>query len=75
MNAEHGIHSMRIDEKKSTNSRGPKGNEWLYPDVFAMENLLVNWSQEIVECSNHYGDKKAMLWSFEVKRIINSSNI
>ena len=75
LKVEHGIHSMRIDEKKSKNSRGPKGNEWLYPDVVAMENLLVNWSQETVECSSHYGDKKAMLWSFEVKRIINSSNI
>lgn len=75
LNTEHGIHSMRIDERKSTNSRGPKGNEWLYPDVVAMENLLVNWSPEIIECSHHYGDKKAKLWSFEVKRIINTSNI
>ena len=75
LKAEHGIHSMRIDERKSTNLRGPKGNEWLYPDVVAMENLLVNWSQEIIDCSHHYGDKKAMLWSFEVKRIINCSNI
>ena len=75
MKVEHGIHSMRIDEKNSKNSRGPKGNEWLYPDVVAMENLLANWSQGIIECSSHYGDKKAMLWSFEVKRIINRSNI
>ena len=75
LNTEHGIHSMRIDDKKSTKSRGPKGNEWLHPDVVAMENLSENWLPQTIACLEKYGDKRTKLWSFEVKRIIDSSNI
>ena len=75
LNTEHGLHSKRIDEKRSTNNRGPKGNEWLYPDLVALENLASEWSGKVTECAKQYGDKKAKLWSFEVKRLINISNV
>lgn len=75
LNTEHGLHAKRIDEKRSTNNRGPKGNEWLYPDMVALEDLASEWSRRVTECAKQYGDKKAKLWSFEIKRLINISNV
>lgn len=75
LGAEHNLYSKRIDEKRSTNNRGPKGNEWLYPDLVALEDLASEWSTKVTECAKQYGDKKAKLWSFEVKRLINTSNV
>lgn len=69
------IYSKRVDEKKSSNNRGPKGNEWLYPDLVALEDLASEWHDKITECASIYGDKKAKLWSFEVKKLINTSNV
>ncbi len=75
LKSEHNLYVKRIDEKRSTNNRGPKGNEWLYPDIVALEDLSQEWSQHVTQCAKQYGDKKAKLWSFEVKRLINSSNV
>jgi len=36
---EFGVFSKRIEEKRSSNKRGPNGNRWLYPDVVGMEDL------------------------------------
>lgn len=73
--AEHSIYSKRIDEKKSSNKKGPQGNKWLYPDVVGMEDLTVDWHQEIKATVDQYGDKKTKLWSFEVKLLLNRSNV
>lgn len=75
LQVEHSLYVKRIDEKRSNNNRGPKGNEWLYPDLVALEDLVSQWSHKVTECAKQYGDKKAKLWSFEVKRKINSSNV
>lgn len=75
LKAEHSLYSKRIDEKRSTNNRGSKGNEWLYPDLVAMEDLASEWSADVANCAQQFGDKKAKLWSFEVKRLINTSNV
>lgn len=69
------LYSKRIDERKSSNTRGSKGNEWLYPDLVALEDLASEWHHKIAECASKYGDKKAKLWSFEVKKLINTSNV
>ncbi|MBF0613439.1 MAG: HrgA protein [Magnetococcales bacterium] len=69
------IHAWRVDEKSSSNKRGPGGNKWLYPDMVAMEDLSEGWDREIKDCVLHYSDKKTRLWSFEVKRLINRSNV
>ncbi|MBM4072980.1 MAG: hypothetical protein FJ271_29250 [Planctomycetes bacterium] len=68
--SEFNVHSMRIDEKKSSNKHGPKGNKWLYPDLVAMEDLTASWHQEIKGVVNEYADKKTKLWSFEVKLLL-----
>ncbi|MET0155768.1 MAG: hypothetical protein ABW189_06675 [Rickettsiales bacterium] len=59
--AEYGIYSKRIDEKRSSNSRGANGNKWLYPDLVAMEDLTAEWDQRIKECVKQHADKKTKL--------------
>ena len=69
------IYSKRIDEKRSVNSKGAGGNKWLYPDLVGVENLSGDWHREIKDCASEYADKKTKLWSFEVKILINRSNL
>ena len=69
------VYSKRIDEKRSSNKRGPNGNRWLYPDVVGMEDLGADWSQEVRDCVNQYSDKRTKLWSFEVKLLINRKHL
>ncbi|SET62078.1 COG2958 family protein [Thorsellia anophelis] len=72
--SEFEIYSKRIDEKRSSNMNGPKGNHWLHPDVVAMETLGVDWHSEVKSCVSHYAEKRTKLWSFEVKLLLNRSN-
>jgi hypothetical protein len=69
------VFSKRIDEKRSSNKRGPSGNRWLYPDVVGMEDLGKEWHREVRDCVTQYSDKRTKLWSFEVKLLINRSNV
>ncbi|MEI6730208.1 MAG: HrgA protein [Pseudomonadota bacterium] len=75
LQSEFNIYSKRINEKRSSNNRGSGGNKWLYPDVVGMENLSEDWNREIKDCVKQYADKKTKLWSFEVKILVNRSNI
>jgi hypothetical protein len=72
---EFGIFSKRIDEKRSSNRRGPHGNRWLYPDLVGMEDLGAEWNPVVRECVQQYSDKRTKLWSFEVKLLVNRSNV
>ena len=69
------IYSKRIDEKTSSNRQGPKGNKWLYPDLAGMEDLTADWHIEIKGVVKEYADSKTKLWSFEVKVLLNRSNV
>lgn len=69
------IHNKRIDENKSKNNMGKKGNEWLHPDIVGVKNLSTNWDNTILEITKHTNDKLLELWSFEVKKEITMSNI
>ena len=69
------IYSKRINEKKSKNSKGKNGNEWLHPDMVGIEDLSADWGQEVKDCASQYFDKKTKLWSFEVKISINRSDL
>jgi uncharacterized protein len=75
LSAEFGLHAQRIDEKRSSNKRGPQGNRWLYPDMVALEDLTVDWTTEVRNCVSEAGAQKARLWSFEVKLLLNRSNV
>lgn len=73
--AEFGVYTKRVDERRSSNKRGPHGNRWLYPDLVGMEDLGADWHQEVKDCVNQHSDKRTKLWSFEVKLLINRSNV
>ena len=73
--SELGIYSKRIDEKRSRNKQGAGGNKWLYPDLVGLDDLSRDWHGEIKDCVQQHGDKKTKLWSFEVKVLINRSNL
>lgn len=75
LSSELGLHSKRIDEKTSSNTKGKGGNHWLFPDLVAMENLSADWHSEIKEFSKLNSDRWTRLWSFEVKILINRANV
>lgn len=68
------IYSMRIDEKRSSNTYGKHGNKWLHPDIVGVQDTAGNWSASIKEITGRDASK-LKLWSFEVKLEINRSNV
>ncbi|WP_412471782.1 HrgA protein [Halobacteriovorax sp. RT-1-4] len=75
LHLQHNTSSKRINEKRSKNSRGKNGNKWLHPDIVGFEDLSTDWCEEIRKCSKSHYDKNVSMWSFEVKRLINSTNV
>jgi hypothetical protein len=73
--SEHRVHSMRIDEKRSSNRSGSGANEWLHPDVVGMEDLSSEWTSEVRACVKEHADTRTKLWAFEVKLLLNRSNV
>ena len=74
LGVEQGVNAMRIDEKRSSNRVGSGGNEWLHPDLAGLEDLTADWVRELRECVGILSERRARLWSFEVKLLINRSN-
>lgn len=73
--SEFGAAAFRIEESTASNRRGPGGNKWLYPDVVAIEALTAGMNKEVIEAVRFSGERRARLWSFEVKRLLNRSNV
>jgi hypothetical protein len=73
--AEFDVLTMRIDEKTASNKKGPNANKWLYPDVCGLQSRIAGYGQEVLELIRLAGGKKATLWSFEVKVVLNTSNV
>ncbi|HRI75580.1 MAG TPA: HrgA protein [Alphaproteobacteria bacterium] len=69
------IYAKRIDEKRSKNSHGSGGNRWLFPDLVGLEDLSKDWHVEIKHAVQEVSERKTRLWSFEVKKFINRSNV
>ena len=69
------VMSKRIDERRSRNLRGKGGNKWLHPDLTGMEILNKRWNREVQDCARAHADKSTKLWSFEVKLLLNASNV
>jgi len=40
-----------------------------------MEDLSSDWHREVKDCVQQYADKQTKLWSFEIKILINRSNV
>lgn len=70
-----GLNCRRIDERKSKNMRGSGGNHWLHPDIVALETLDKGWSEVVRACVRGSNDAVFRLWSFEVKKTLNRSNV
>ena len=73
--SDQGIQGHRIDERTSSNSHGSGGNKWLFPDVVGIENLTAELNAEVVAAIRESREKRLRLWSFEVKLLINRSNV
>lgn len=43
--------------------------------MVALEDLTADWIQGVRDCVHENSDKKSRLWSFEVKLLINRSNV
>ncbi len=66
---------QRIDEKRSKNQRGSGGNQWLHPDIVAMQPVDKDWNELVRACVQKGGGQRVRLWSFEVKKELNISNV
>lgn len=75
LKSELGLYCLRIDEKRSKNSRGQNGNQWLHPDIVTMQPLDKHWNELVKSCVKNGSGQNVRLWSFEVKKELNSSNI
>lgn len=68
------LYCQRIDERRSKNSRGSGGNQWLHPDIVAMQPVDKEWNELIRSCVKQGGGQSVRLWSFEVKKELSGSN-
>ena len=69
------VTSKRVNEKRSHNMHGAGGNHWLFPDIVGFEDLGTLWNADIKSCAEKMGDCRIRLWSFEVKKLLNRSNV
>ena len=74
LKTELNLFCQRIDEKRSRNSRGSGGNQWLHPDIVAMQPVDKEWNELIRSCVKQGAGQSVRLWSFEVKKELTSSN-
>ena len=75
LKSEHKLYCQRVDEKRSKNSRGLGGNQWLHPDIVAMQTVDKEWNDLVRSCVKQGAGQTVRLWSFEVKKEINGSNV
>jgi hypothetical protein len=75
LNSEHQLYCLRIDEKRSSNNLGSGGNQWLHPDIVAMEPVAQKWHQHVKTCVLQGGGQSIRLWSFEVKKALTMGNV
>lgn len=72
---EQGLQCLRINEKTSKNSKGKGGNQWLHPDIVALQPLDKSWNEAVRDCVRHGNDSAVRLWSFEVKKALLPGNV
>ncbi len=75
LKTELNLYCQRIDEKRSKNTRGTGGNQWLHPDIVAMQPVDKEWNELVRSCVKQAAGQSVRLWSFEVKKELNSSNV
>lgn len=75
LKTEHGLYCLRIDEKRSKNSKGIGGNHWLHPDIVAMEPIAKGWHELVQTCVRAGDGQSVRLWSFEVKKELTRADV
>ena len=75
LSSELHLYSMRIRENCSGTTRGAGGNQWLHPDIVAMEPVDRRWGKHIRHCAKINGSTSVRLWSFEVKKTLTLGNV
>ncbi len=70
LSSEHQLYCLRIDEKRSKNNLGSGGNQWLHPDIVAMEPVAHQWHSHVKTCVQQGGGQSVRLWSFELKKTL-----
>lgn len=75
LSSELHLYSMRIRENCSGNTRGAGGNQWLHPDIVAMEPVDRRWGKHIRHCAKINGSTSVRLWPFEVKKTLTLGNV
>jgi hypothetical protein len=55
--------------------RGPKHNQWLYPDIVGFALNTKDWNREVVDLAQRSGCKSARLFSFELKITLDFSTL
>ena len=73
--AEEGLFCKRIEEGRSSNRQGRGGNKWLHPDIVGLQDLSDGWHDKVKTYSKQFNNQHSRLWSFEVKRLVNRSNV
>jgi hypothetical protein len=68
------LYCQRIDERRSKNSRGNGGNQWLHPDIVAMQPIDKEWNDLVRACVKQGSGQSVRLWSFEVKKELSSAS-
>ncbi len=74
LNSELKLFCQRINEKRSKNSHGAGGNQWLHPDIVAMQPVDKDWNELIRTCVKQGAGQSVRLWSFEVKKELTVGN-
>lgn len=68
------IHTKTIFHERSK-KRDKGANEWLHPDLVGFYFPLKDWSKQVLELSNNTGSTPIRLYSFEMKKELDFSNI
>jgi hypothetical protein len=75
--AYYAFHYMRAHVKTIQHSRSDKRDfgEWVHPDLVGCHFPFADWKPEVVEFSGAMGNVAVTLYSFELKRELNFSNL
>ena len=69
-----GIYSKTVYHERSR-KRDKGNNEWLHPDMVGFYFPLNDWDKNVINLSNNIGSTPVKLYSFELKRKLEISNI
>ncbi|ART80004.1 COG2958 family protein [Oceanisphaera avium] len=75
LKTELNLYCQRINEKRSINSHGSSGYQWLHLDIVAMQPVDKEWNDLIRSCVKQGAGQSVRLWSFEVKKELTGSNV